>query len=76
MARLTPRPTKRVLKALARAGWNLRAVKPGTKHYVLQHSTLPGILTVPRHRMTKKGTLAKILKEAGLGRAEFEKLYR
>jgi len=43
---------------------------------VLEHLTLPGILVVPRHRVVKKGTLAKIIKQAGLTLAEFNKLYR
>ena len=76
MARLTPRPTKRILKALSRAGWALRSHNPGSKHYVLEHADLPGILTVPRHSTTKKGTLAAIIKQAGLTREEFERLYR
>ena len=76
MAKLSPRPTRRVLRALARAGWIPRAHKPGAKHYTLEHRQIPGILTVPRHRVTKKGTLAKIIKQAGLTVGTFEKLYR
>jgi len=43
---------------------------------VLIHTELPGIVTIPRHRMVKKGTLGKIIKQAGLTLNRFEKLYR
>lgn len=76
MPKLTPRPTKRILRALRRAGWALRAVKPGTKHYVLKHHTLPGIIAVPRHALTRKKTLGAIIKQAGLTLKEFEEIYR
>ena len=76
MGKLTPRPTSRVLKALARAGWRRRHGNPGSRHYVLTHREIPGILTVPRHAEVAKGTLAKILKQAGLTLAEFERLYK
>ncbi len=75
MAKLTPRPTGRVLKALKRAGWESRK-PPGKKHYVLVHPTAKAILTVPRHREIKSGTLRSILKAAELTVSEFEKLYK
>lgn len=76
MAKLTSRPTSRVLKALQRAGWVRRTGRPGAKHTVLENTALPGILVVPRHRNVKKGTLARIIRQAGLTLAEFEQLYR
>ena len=76
MSKLTPRPTNRVLRALSRAGWRLRKKNPGTKHYVLEHPTLPGIVSVPRHPKTRKRVLGKIIKQAGLTLQKFEKLYR
>jgi predicted RNA binding protein YcfA (HicA-like mRNA interferase family) len=75
LPKLTPRPTSRVLKALKRAGWALRADRPGSRHYVLEHLTRPGIVTVPRHPEIKKGTLGAIIKEAGLTLTEFERFY-
>jgi len=75
LPKLTPRPTRRVLRALARAGWTLRP-NGGTKHYVLVHRTLPGIVTIPRHAEVRKRTLGLILKEAGLTLNQFMKLYR
>lgn len=76
MGKLTPRPTVRILRALKRAGWSQRPSKPGASHYVLVHPEIPGIVTVPRHRETRKGTLGHIIKQAGLTLAEFERLYR
>ena len=76
MTKLAPRSTKRVLKALARAGWHHRPGKPGKGHHILVHRTLPGIVSVPRHPETRKGTLAQIIKQAGLTLREFDKLYR
>ena len=76
MTKLTGRPTSRVLKALRRAGWAAKPGKSGSKHHVLVHRDLPGILTVPRHPETRKGTLGKIIKEAGLTQRQFEELYR
>ena len=75
MPKLTERATNRVLKALRRAGWNVRSATAGS-HYVLVNRQLPGIVVVPRHPRVKKGTLSKIIKQAGLTPAEFEKLYR
>ncbi|MHC4716711.1 MAG: type II toxin-antitoxin system HicA family toxin [Planctomycetota bacterium] len=73
--KLTPRPTARVLRALKRAGWIPRS-SGGSKHHVLVHPTLPGILTVPRHPKVRKGTLRQIIAASGLTPEEFEELYR
>jgi len=75
LPKLTSRSTKRVLKALGKAGWTRRPINPGSRHYVLVNPDIPGILTVPRHNMVKKGTLGKIIKQAGLTLVKFEKLY-
>lgn len=75
MAKLTDRPTRRVLAALRRAGWELRP-QTGAKHHVLVHRGLGGIVTVPRHQRVRKKTLGKIIKEAHLTLPEFERLYR
>lgn len=75
MTKLTSRPTSRVLRALRRAGWEPRPRRPGSRHHVLIHQELPGIVCVPRHLEVRKGTLAKIIKLAGLTLKEFEELY-
>ena len=73
MPKLTELPTRRVLAALKRAGWE---VAEGAKHYKLLHLTKPGALTVPRCRRLKVGTLRAIIRHAGLSVDEFMRLYR
>ena len=73
MPRLTPLPTRRVIRALRRAGWEVHG---GAKHYKLIHPTLPGALTVPRSSPLKKGTIRAILRQARLTLREFRELYR
>lgn len=75
MSKLTSLPTNRVIKALLRAGWQMRA-GAGAKHHVLNNPKIPGILTVPRHPKVQKGTLFKIIRQAGLSVDEFRRLYR
>lgn len=73
MPKLTELSTRRVLRALRRAGWE---VQQGAKHYKLIHLTKPGALTVPRSRRLKAGTLRAIIRHAGLSVEEFFDLYR
>ena len=75
MPKLVELHTDRILRALARAGWLPRLGKPGKGHYVLVHRTKPGIVALPRHPLTRKGTFRSILRQAGLTLAEFERLY-
>ncbi|HUS46642.1 MAG TPA: type II toxin-antitoxin system HicA family toxin [Phycisphaerae bacterium] len=76
MGKLTSRPTGRVLAALKRAGWVPRKTGKGSRHHVLTNEDIPGIVTVPRHRVVKKGTLGQIIKAAGMTLDTFEELYR
>ncbi|MFP4052849.1 MAG: type II toxin-antitoxin system HicA family toxin [Phycisphaerae bacterium] len=73
MAKLTPLPTARVSKALARAGWE---VSGGGKHYKLIHPTRPGAMTIPRDTPLKRGTLRAIIRQAGMTVDEFMEFYR
>ena len=73
MQKITELPTRRVLKALHRAGWE---VHEGGKHYKLINPNLPGALTVPRLTPLKKGTIHAIIRSAGLSVDEFLRLYR
>lgn len=73
MPKLSSLPTSRVLKALARAGWQIHE---GAKHYKLLHLTKPGALTVPRSSRLKKGTLRAIIRQAGVSLDGFFALYR
>ena len=61
---------KRLCQILERAGWILQRVQGS--HHIYTHPTNPAILTVPVHgnRDLKKGTLHKLIKEAGLTEAD------
>jgi len=66
-------PTKRVIRALKRAGWEVRG---GSKHHKLLNPAKPGALTIPRGTPLKQGTLRAIIKQAGLSVDEFLELYK
>lgn len=73
MGKLQELPTRRVLQALQRAGWE---VHEGGKHYKLLHLTKPGALTVPRHASLKKGLVRAIIRQSGLSVEQFFTLYK
>ncbi|RLI81218.1 hypothetical protein DRP07_07790 [Archaeoglobales archaeon] len=45
-------------------------------HIILRHKGTHKRLTVPDHKEISRGTLRAIIKQAGLTREDFEKLYR
>ncbi|MGH2585588.1 MAG: type II toxin-antitoxin system HicA family toxin [Dehalococcoidia bacterium] len=61
-----------LVRALRRDGWYLD--DHGGRHDLYRHPTKPGV--VPRHpsQEVKLGTLAGILRQAGLTRDEFRRL--
>jgi predicted RNA binding protein YcfA (HicA-like mRNA interferase family) len=66
---------KRVIIALEKEGWYVKRVRGS--HHVLRHPSIPDAIPVPVHgsRPLKRGTLASILRAAGISRDEFaEKL--
>lgn len=73
-----PREVKRdqAIKALRRAGWEIRPIKKGKRHTVMVKSGVEGLISIPRHTTIKVGTLDKILEVAGLTVEEFLKLLR
>ena len=73
-----PRGAKRqrVINAFKRDGWQIRPTKKGKEHTVMVKEGVDAILSIPRHRIVKHGTLAKLIKIAGLTVEEFLKLYR
>lgn len=73
MPKLTELPTRRVLRALQRAGWEIHT---GSKHYKLLHLTRPGAMTVPKGRTVKKGTLRAIIRQAGMTVEDFLEMTR
>jgi predicted RNA binding protein YcfA (HicA-like mRNA interferase family) len=66
----------RHVKAFGRCGWK-RARKTSGGHQILKHSTLSGHLSVPcSSKNVKRGTLAALLKTAGLTIEEYLKLFK
>jgi predicted RNA binding protein YcfA (HicA-like mRNA interferase family) len=65
---------KQVIAALEKEGWYVKRVRGS--HHVLRHPDIPDAIPVPVHanRVIKRGTLASILRTAGIGRDEFVQL--
>lgn len=61
-----------LVRALRRGGWEV--VRQRGSHVRLKHPDRHTPLTVPLHRELKRGTLAGILGDAGLGADEFRRL--
>lgn len=64
---------KQVIAALEKDGWYVKRVRGS--HHVLRHPSIPDAIPVPVHgnRPIKRGTLASILRTAGVSRDEFAK---
>lgn len=67
---------KQVIAALEKEGWYVKRVRGS--HHVLRHQSIPDAIPVPVHenRPIKRGTLASILRAAGISRDEFTQLLR
>ncbi len=61
-----------LLKALERIGWV--SVRQRGSHVRLKHPNRAVSLVVPLHRELKRGTLAGILRDAGVDRDELRRL--
>jgi predicted RNA binding protein YcfA (HicA-like mRNA interferase family) len=61
-----------LVTALGRLGWV--AVRQRGSHVRLKHPDRAAALVVPLHRELKRGTLAGILRDAGVDRDELERL--
>ncbi|WP_328375903.1 type II toxin-antitoxin system HicA family toxin [Micromonospora zamorensis] len=61
-------PLRKVLAGLAKAGFN--HVRTKGSHAVYRNSA-GNVVVVPQHATIKRGTLASILRQAGLTPAEF-----
>jgi predicted RNA binding protein YcfA (HicA-like mRNA interferase family) len=66
-------PLRKVVDALSRAGF-VHARTKGS-HAIYQHPN-GRVAVVPQHPTIKRGTLASILRQAGLTTAEFQQLLR
>jgi predicted RNA binding protein YcfA (HicA-like mRNA interferase family) len=75
-ARLPAVSGKQVIAALEKEGWYVKRVRGS--HHVLRHPTIPDAIPVPVHgsRPIKRGTLASILRTAGIGQEKFAQLLR
>ena len=62
----------RLVGALRRVGWE--QVRQRGSHVRLKHPDRPTALVVPLHRELKRGTLAAILRDAGLDRDDLRRL--
>jgi predicted RNA binding protein YcfA (HicA-like mRNA interferase family) len=60
-----------VVNAFAKLGW----VHDRTKgdHYIMTRQNEPGLLSVPMHRPVKRGTLRRLIRDAGISVADFVK---
>ncbi|MCL5109969.1 MAG: type II toxin-antitoxin system HicA family toxin [Chloroflexi bacterium] len=70
-----PRVTaQQVLRVMRKDGWT--EVRRSGSHVSLRHPSKPGLVVIPMHsaRTVRLGTLAKILKDAGLTVDEFRRL--
>ncbi len=67
---------KQVIAALEKEGWYVKRIRGS--HHVLRHPRIPDAIPVPVHgnRQLKRGTLASILRAAGISRDEFAQLLR
>lgn len=67
---------KQVITALEKEGWYVKRVRGS--HHVLRHPSIPDAIPVPVHgnRPIKRGTLASILRAAGISRDDFVRLLR
>jgi predicted RNA binding protein YcfA (HicA-like mRNA interferase family) len=63
---------KQLVAALSTVGWV--AVRQHGSHVRLKHPDRQVALVVPLHRELKRGTLAGILRDAGIDRDDFRRL--
>jgi predicted RNA binding protein YcfA (HicA-like mRNA interferase family) len=61
-----------LVAALGKVGWI--AVRQRGSHVRLKHPDRPVALVVPLHHELKRGTLAGILRDAGVDREDFRRL--
>jgi predicted RNA binding protein YcfA (HicA-like mRNA interferase family) len=72
MPRLPALNWRDAVRAFERAGWQHDRTRGS--HYVMIRPGQPGLLSVPMHDPIKRGTLRRLIREAGLTVDEFLKL--
>lgn len=63
---------RQVIRALVRSGWRVERTRGS--HWSMGHPEVGYVVVVPLHRELAKGTLNRILKDAGLSRDELRRL--
>jgi predicted RNA binding protein YcfA (HicA-like mRNA interferase family) len=63
---------RQVIRALEKSGWRVERTRGS--HWSMGHSDVGYVVVVPLHRELAKGTLNRILKDAGLSRDELRRL--
>lgn len=61
-----------VIKAFWKVGW--RPVRQTGSHVIMMREGSDVTLSVPRHKVIKRGLLSALIKDAGLTAEEFNKL--
>jgi predicted RNA binding protein YcfA (HicA-like mRNA interferase family) len=58
-----------VVSAFEKAGWQYDRTRGS--HYIMTRPGQPGLLSIPMHQPVRRGTLRKLIREAGLTVDEF-----
>ncbi|MBI3823329.1 MAG: type II toxin-antitoxin system HicA family toxin [Planctomycetes bacterium] len=69
MAMLPSLPWRDVVRAFGKAGWQHDSTR--SSHYIMTRPGQPGLLSIPMHNPVKRGTLRKLIREAGLTVQQF-----
>jgi predicted RNA binding protein YcfA (HicA-like mRNA interferase family) len=69
MATLPSIDWREVVRAFEKGGWQHDRTKGS--HYIMIRPGMPGLLSVPMHDPIRKGTLRKLIRQAGLTIEEF-----
>lgn len=74
MSQLPAVTGKQLIKALESEGWYVKRIRGS--HHILRHPDIPDAIPVPVHgnRPLKRGTLANVLRAAGISREDFQRL--
>jgi predicted RNA binding protein YcfA (HicA-like mRNA interferase family) len=74
MAKLPALDWPDVVRAFEKDGWQHDRTRGS--HHVMIKPGQPGLLSIPMHKPVKRGTLRKLIREAGLTVGEFVDLLR
>jgi predicted RNA binding protein YcfA (HicA-like mRNA interferase family) len=72
MAKLPPVRWRDAVKAFGKAGWQHDRTR--SSHYIMIRADQPGLLSIPMHNPIKRGTLRKLIHDAGLTVDQFVSL--